>query len=229
MSQVSNLLRHILKADESEGARQKTFWLLVAWLVSMVLHPLLMPTFLHAIVFKYCGDLVPLTSKAKVQTLLFIFVGTYLIPIIATGLLWVTGVISSLSLERRSERLIPLLVTGLIYTGISYIFLDYLEMAQVLGLFMGIVALAVIITAVITHFWKISSHMVGIGGVVGFIFSVIQQTNNISLEGPLIAFIVGTGAVASSRLYLDAHTWPQIVAGFVLGLAVSWSSVYFFV
>jgi len=229
LSQISNLFREFLRSGDGPDEKQRPFWILMAWIISMVLHPLLMPTFLHGIVFKYCGDLVPLTSKAKYQTLMFIFVGTYLIPGVATGLLWVTGIISSLSLEKRSERLIPLLVTGLIYTGISYIFLDYLEMAQILGLFMGIVALTVIITAFITHFWKISSHMVGIGGVVGFIVSVIQQTNNIGLQWPLIGFILGSGAVASSRLYLNAHDWKQIAAGFFLGLGASWASIYFFV
>lgn len=188
-----------------------------------------MPTFLHGIVFKFCGDLVPLTRTAKVQTLLFIFVSTYLIPTIATGLLWVTGIISTLSLEKRSERLIPLLVTGLIYTGVSYVFLNYLEMAQILGFFMGLVALTVIITAFITHFWKISSHMVGTGGLVGFILSVINLTNNLSLEWPLVGAVVAAGLVASSRLWLDAHNLGQILAGFFLGFVVSWTAVYFFV
>jgi len=188
-----------------------------------------MPTYLNAIVFKYCTDILPLTREAKVQMLLFVFVSTYLIPAIATGLLWATGAISSLSLEKRSERLIPLMVTGVIYAGVSYVFLDYLSMARLLGLFMGTIALTVILTAFITHFWKISSHMVGVGGLVGFLFSVVLETHNLSLEYPLIGSIGVAGAVASSRLYLKAHSIKQIIAGFLLGIVLSWSAVYFFV
>lgn len=195
----------------------------------MVFHPLLMPTYLHAIVFKFCTDLVPLTRTAKIQTLLFIFVSTYLIPVLATGFLWVTGIISSLTLERRSERLIPLLVTGMIYSAVSYIFLNYLDMIQILGLFMGMVALSVILTAFITHFWKISSHMVGVGGVCGFVAAVIGQTNNQSLLWPFVISVLVSGLVASSRLYLQAHSTLQVFLGFLLGLVVSWSAVYFFV
>ena len=188
-----------------------------------------MPTYLNAIIVNYCTDLLPLPREAKVQMLVFVFVSTYLVPSLATGLLWATGAISSLSLEKRSERLIPLLVTAVIYTGVSYIFLDYLSMARLLGLFMGTVALSVIITAFITHFWKISSHMVGIGGFVGFVLAVVYQTHNFSLEYPLIGSIAIAGAVGSSRLYLKAHTPKQIVAGFLLGIVLSCSAVTFFV
>lgn len=217
-------------AARSRGAFSgEMAWVGLAWVVSVVFHPLMMPTYLNAIVFKYCTDILPLTREAKVQMLVFVFVSTYLIPSLLTGMLWATGAISSLSMEKKSERLVPHLVTALIYTGVSYVFLDYLSMARLLGLFMGTIALSVIITAVITHFWKISSHMVGIGGLVGFIFSVVNQTHNLSLEYPLIGSVAVSGAIASSRLYLKAHSMKQIIAGFLLGIVLSWSAVYFFV
>lgn len=229
MSQSTTLFSHFIKSQRNRLVEGQSVWILAAWVISVVFHPLLMPTYLHGIVFKYCTDLVPLTREAKVQMLEFIFVTTYIVPAMATGLLWVTGIISSLSLEKRSERLIPLLVTGLIYTGVSYVFLEYLEMARMLGLFMGTVALTVIFTAAITHFWKISSHMVGLGGVVGFLLAVIHQTGNSALLGPLLGSILVAGAVASARLLLNSHTVIQVVVGFFFGLAVSWAAVLFFV
>ncbi len=229
MNSSSSIFRQILTARKDGTFAADSLWLGLAWITSIVFHPLLMPTYLNGIVFKYCTDLLPLTREAKVQMLSFVFVSTYLVPSLVTGMLWATGAITSLSLEKRSERLIPLIVTGVIYTGVSYVFLDYLSMARLLGLFMGTIALSVIITAFITHFWKISSHMVGVGGLVGFIFSVVVQTHNLSLEYPLIGSIAISGAVASSRLYLKAHSVKQIIAGFLLGIVVSWAAVYFFV
>lgn len=225
MNQIDRFLNQTTAKDQPRA----TIWTTMAWLVSVVLHPLLMPTYLHGFVFKFCGDLVPLTRTAKVQTLLFIFVSTYFIPVMVTGFLWVTGIISNLTLERRSERIIPLLVTGMVYCGVSYVFLNYLDMVQILGFFMGVVALTVILTAGITQFWKISSHMVGIGGVCGFLGSVILQTNNQSLLWPLVGTVFGAGAVASSRLFLQVHTQLQIVIGFFLGLTISWLSVIYLV
>jgi len=229
LNQSSSIFRHLVAASRGDLFSLAKMPYLFAWLVSFVFHPLMMPTYLNGIVFKYCTDLVPLTREAKLQILLFIFVTTYLVPTLTTGLLWVSGVVSSISLEKRSERIIPLVVTSLIYLGVSYILLEYLQMARLLGLFMGTVALAVIITAAITNFWKISSHMVGIGGVLGFIISIISKTHNTSLLGPLIGVTIVSGAVASARLLLGAHGLLQIILGFFLGFAVSWAAVYFFV
>lgn len=226
---MNTLQRFLNQATGAKHALSHTLWTTLAWLVSVVFHPLLMPTLLHGIVFKFCADIVPMTRTAKVQTLLFIFISTYLLPALSTGLLWVTGIITSLTLEKKSERLIPLLVTAMIYAGVSYVFLNYLDMVQILGLFMAIVALTVFFTAFITHFWKISSHMVGIGGVCGFIAAVIQETNNQSLLYPFIGIVAAVGLVAASRLYLQAHSTNQISAGFFLGLGISWIAVSFFV
>jgi len=225
----SSFFREIINSKTQGLFSKERLPYFVAWVISFVFHPLLMPTYLNGLVFKYCTDLVPLTRDAKIQILFFIFISTYLVPSLATGLLWVSGVISSIGLEKRSERIIPLVVTGLVYTGVSYVFLDYLQMARLLGLLMGGVALAVIITAFITNYWKISSHMVGIGGLLGFVISVIPKSNNISLEGPLIGIILASGGIASSRLLLGAHGIWQIISGFILGIVVSWAAVHFFV
>ena len=229
MNEASSLFRHLIRTRPEGIFTQEKIPYIIAWLVSIVFHPLMMPTFMNGIVFKYCSDLVPLPRDAKIQILFFIFITTYIVPSLAPGLLWVSGTISNISLEKRSERMIPLIITGLIYTGVSYVFLDYLQIARLLGLFMGAIALTVVITAVITHFWKISSHMVGIGGLLGFIIAVILKTHNMSLEWPLIGVIIFSGAVASSRLLLGAHGFLQIISGFFLGIAVSWSAVHFFV
>jgi membrane-associated phospholipid phosphatase len=198
-------------------------------LISLVFHPLMMPTYIHGLVFVYCTDLLPLTRDAKIQTLVFVFISTYMVPALATGMMWASGAISSITLEKRTDRLVPLLVTAVIYTGVSYIFMDFFSMARLLGLFMGAVALSVLLTALITRFWKISTHMVGVGGLVGFILAVVEKTQNNSLDLPLMGSFAVSGAVASSRLYLGAHTPKQISAGFFLGMVISWLAVYFFV
>ena len=229
MNRASSLFSHLIRTRPEGFFSAKKVPYIFAWFTSIVFHPLMMPTYLNAIIFKYCTDLVPLTRDAKLQILFFIFISTFLVPSLATGLLWVSGVISSVGLEKRSERMIPLIVTGLVYTAVSYIFLDYLQMARLLGLFMGATAFTVVITAFITHFWKISNHMIGIGGLFGFVIGAILKTHNASLQWPLMLIITVSGAIASSRLLLGAHGYFQIISGFLLGIAVSWAAVHFFV
>jgi hypothetical protein len=223
------LFRFFSEGRKKEFESADSIFILLAWAVSVVFHPLLMPTFLNALIFKYCSDLVPLTREAKVQMLLFIFISTYLLPALAAGLMWVTGLISSITMDDKSERLIPLVLTALIYAGVSYIFLQYLETARLIGLFIGTIALTVGLTAMVTHFYKISSHMMGIGGLLGFMIGVVRETHNLSLQTPLMLCVLCAGAVASSRLLLRAHTVPELLAGFFPGITISWISVHFFV
>ena len=229
MNQASSLFRYLIQIKPTGLLSKASIPFILAWVVSIVFHPLLMPTYLNGLVFKYCTDLAPLTHESKVQILFFIFISTYLIPSFTTGLLWASGVITSIGLEKKSERMIPLVMTGLVYMGVSYIFLEYLQMARIIGFFMASIALTVALTAVITKFWKISSHMVGIGGLLGFMLAVVSKTQNMSLLWPLIFTIIASGAVASSRLYLMAHNQLQIILGFLLGIVVSWSAVHFFI
>ncbi len=229
MNQAGNLFRFFAEGSKKDLQSGGSILVLAAWVISVLFHPLLMPTYMNALIFKYCSDLVPLTREAKVQMLLFIFVSTYLVPALAAGLMWVSGMISSITLENRSERLIPLLLTAIIYTGVSYIFLQYLESARLPGLFLGTIALSVGLTALLTQFIKISSHMMGMGGLLGFILGVVQETHNLSLQIPLIFFVLVAGAVASSRLLLRAHTGTELIAGFFPGMVISWISVHFFV
>ncbi len=216
-------------AAGEDRAGWKTICFVLSWAVSLVFHPLLMPTILNLIVFRYCTDLLPLTYEAKVQTLGFVFISTYLIPGLATSLLWATGAIGSITLEKRSDRTIPLLVTAIVYLAVSYIFLDFLSMVRLLGLFMGAITMAVLATALITRFWKISAHMTGMGGLMGFLLAVVMKTGNHSLEVPFIAGLAASGGVASARLFLGAHTIWQIAAGFFMGMVISCSAVCFFV
>lgn len=204
-------------------------WFLLSWVLSVIFHPLLIPSYMVGLLFRYCTDLVPLNHDSKVTILTFVFITTYLVPSLFTGLLWVSGMISSIDLKKRSERLIPLFVTGIVYTAVSYIFLDYLQLARLLGIFMGGIAFVVLLTAFITYFWKISTHMIGLGGLMGFLLAVINDSKNIALLDPFLFFLLASGATASARLYLQAHTMAQIISGFFLGLMVSWALVYFFV
>lgn len=73
---------------------------------------------------------------------------------------------------------------------------------------------------VVSFFWKISLHMISVGGALALLFIV-----NISGFGTMLwVLIVGvllTGALASSRLYLGRHTPLQVAAGFVGGFIVA--------
>lgn len=79
-------------------------------------------------------------------------------------------------------------------------------------------------TALITNFWKISLHAIGIGGFVGFMVGLNQYSHlaNFEIVLPMLFFL--SALVLSARLKLNAHSLGQVYAGFVLGICVSFVS-----
>jgi phage shock protein PspC (stress-responsive transcriptional regulator) len=86
---------------------------------------------------------------------------------------------------------------------------------------------AIGISLIITSRWKISIHMLGIGGVIGAIAGISQrfQFDHSIL---LIALILFAGLVGFARLKTKSHNYRQVYAGFILGVAVEWMVVLYF-
>ena len=76
-----------------------------------------------------------------------------------------------------------------------------------------------IVCAIVNAWWKISTHTAAIGGVVGalFAFAAIFGFNPIPW---LCATIILAGIVGTSRMILRQHSLGEVVAGFVVGVAV---------
>ncbi|MCR5312663.1 MAG: hypothetical protein K6E54_03280 [Bacteroidaceae bacterium] len=89
--------------------------------------------------------------------------------------------------------------------------------------FKGIVMAALVsqmICAVVNAWWKISTHMVGAGGLVGSLvaFSSIFYFNPVV---PVCVLILISGALGSSRIILRQHSVAQVGVGFVVGIICS--------
>ena len=121
-------------------------------------------------------------------------------------------------MENHRERVFPLIFTLIPY-AFSFYFLYKLPIPTILATFMLGAAIAVFATIVITFWWKISIHMVGIGGFAGFLMGLSYR---LSLD-VLFLFIVVvflSGILATSRLMLNSHNQAQVYSGFGLGFIV---------
>jgi len=64
--------------------------------------------------------------------------------------------------------------------------------------------------------YKASLHMLGMGSILMFLVNLsIHFEINITIA--LSFFVLATGLVATSRLYLRAHSRLQVLIGFLLG------------
>lgn len=191
----------------------------LAYFISILFHPILVPTYLFLIIAVYQPDLLyPLSYDYRYHFLLIIFTFTALIPGISVVILYFTGTIRSLKFYNRHERVYPLIMASVIYAGTSFLLSDKLSLNSTVIILLGCVTLSVLIITLITFFWKISAHSTGITALTIAVAGLIAKYDIMGLIQILYVLVIVCGLVMSSRLYLNAHTPMQTVAGMLVGL-----------
>jgi hypothetical protein len=227
MAGLTGFTRH-LHTRKMEAGPGGVVWFILAWLFSILFHPLLIPCYSTLVFFYFDSQFLPLSREAKSSIVLFIFGSTFLLPAAGIGLIRAAGFISSLSMEERKDRHLPHLIAFLSYLTTAFLLHFFLPGLVLPILLLLGAALSVGITGLITLYWKISSHLVGLGGFLGFQLALVRITQQQDL-GMLIAIsALLCGAVALSRFYLKAHDVWQLIAGFLLGMVISSFTVSFF-
>ncbi len=155
---------------------------------------------------------------------LITFVATFIFPLASALLLLKMNVINSLEMQTKEERKIPYLSAAVFYFSEAY-FLMRIDLPLAVQAMMMGATLLIIITLVINLFWKISSHMVGIGGLCGMMVAISYRMQ-VNLHFMLILLFLIAGLVAYSRLRLNAHSAAEVYAGFFLGTVVQF---FFFI
>ncbi len=79
-------------------------------------------------------------------------------------------------------------------------------------------AILLLLLVSFTNF-KMSAHLVGMGGLAGMI-AVVALNDYIDLSGILIAIILLSGILGTARLQLKAHKPVEVYSGFLVGFLV---------
>jgi len=146
------------------------------------------------------------------------FTATFLLPLLSALLLLRLKFISSLEMQTKEERKFPYLISAIFYFSESYFLMNSDIPVLIKALMFG-ATLLVVSVLLVNLFWKISAHMVGIGGLCGMMIAVSFRLQ-INLHFVLIALFLIAGFVAFSRLKLSAHNPAQVYIGFLLGVSV---------
>lgn len=120
-------------------------------------------------------------------------------------------------MEDKEERRLPYLITAAFYI-LTYFLLQKFNLSALLYIVMLGASTTILIAMVINFKWKVSAHMVGIGGLIGVLIglSLRLQMNFTFL---IVLFILLAGILGTSRLILKAHVPTQIFVGFFVGCA----------
>lgn len=202
--------------------------------LSVVLHPLLMPTVLFALLFYYAPEIIkPINEKAAGYLLLAVFITTFILPMISITALrfseiYQKGKLYALSLTRREDRILPFFFTSLFYMITTYMFFSKFRVSQILVVILAASTLIILLISVITLFLKVSTHSASVGAMIGFLLALGFKFPQSKMIAPLILILILGGMVMSARLYLDTHRPVDILVGSVIGLCVSLSAILLF-
>ena len=177
--------------------------------------------------FGFSGD------KAEGLVVISIVSISVLFPMISILMMKALGLISTLEMKDKNERIGPLIVTGLFYMWLYVNIRNNDSIPAALSFFVLGCTISVFLALIINSFTKISLHTIAAGGLatgmmyILFHFTyghldvaipVLQTQFRISDRLVLIIIMFTAGAVGASRLYLKAHKENEIYGGYVVGI-----------
>ena len=177
-------------------------------IISIIINPLLVAPLSFAI-------MIYLDASLEMKHIFFFisFLFTNILPLITIYNFIQSGKVSSFDAPIKEQR-IELLAIAAIYYAAGFILLWYMEAPPIVTGLMFCYAVNTAIVWRITMVWKISIHMIGLGGPIVALW----------LAGYKYPLMMGTAlvAVGASRLFLKAHTFSQIVIGSILAMALAY-------
>jgi hypothetical protein len=163
-----------------------------------------------------------LDAKWRISIIVFVF--SFVFPAVNIYIMYRLKRIPNILLSDKRDRTFPYLMSSLFYFGLFYLLLD-INIWPSVKLFIVGGGITILLTAIINLKFKISAHMIGIGGLLGVIIS-ISHLIKFDMTVFYMLLILIAGIIGVSRLILKEHKPYQLYLGFLLGLAVQ-SGLFF--
>ncbi|WP_340111519.1 phosphatase PAP2 family protein [Maribellus mangrovi] len=196
----------------------------LAKIISIVFHPVLLPT-LGILLLLHSGFYFSMLSwEAKRFVLLVVFFTTCILPLLMVSILAINPRFD-ISMSKSTDRVIPLLASAIFYY-LGFILLGKMNIFPVFKLFMLASVLVLVALLIISFKWKISNHMAALGALAGVFFALSFRKGLNPIYSILIVVLV-SGLVGTARLALKKHSIWEVIAGYVLGFSILYVIVYF--
>jgi hypothetical protein len=149
--------------------------------------------------------------------LLAVAIITLFIPLITFFSLKNLNLVSSIHLREVQERKYPLMIQCLLVLLLIKMVFDPYESPELYYFFVGILFAAVAALILVFLNFKVSLHQMGVAGVTMFLIALGIHFK-INILGTIGLFFIANGWVASSRLHTNSHSYPELIAGFFIGV-----------
>jgi hypothetical protein len=190
-----------------------TKYLLVPF--SYIFHPIFVSLYGTLLYFTFEGNLV--SDIHMYFTFFQILLLTVILPLCFYLLLRILNLVSSFTEATLEERKIPIFIQmALMYVLLRYGGLQ--ESEPVLSHFFegGFISSFIVLISVSVGF-KASLHMIGVTSLFVFTLLLISYLQ-VPAINTLVVLLLCMGFVASSRLFMKAHTPIELVVGLLIGV-----------
>ena len=184
-------------------------------IISYLLHPILMPIIVFYIGINNVDYFYLIFHNYSNTLYIIILTFTMVLPLISSILFVKSGRVESLEMRKRKERRGPLFISILIMVIGFPLFYSIAKLSSHLSAIYISSIILLFFSFLITIRWKISLHMLGVGGATGTFIALNYIFGGIYYFVVLFFFL--SGLLAFSRLDQKAHNASQIYVGFVLG------------
>ncbi|MDO9262003.1 MAG: hypothetical protein Q7U08_08695 [Flavobacteriaceae bacterium] len=194
-------------------------------LISYLFHPVFLPFYGAVLYF----NVFPHTENPYQvqQILIYIFLGTVLLPILFLSMLKYFKLIQNFQIPSINERRLPLLFFLLISFLTSKFLSTYRMLPDLTIMFIGITFIALIAYVLISFRFKISLHAISIGGVIGVILA-LSKLYNMNLILLISLLFMLSGIILTARLSLKAHNNLEVYLGFLMGIFLQYGIFYYY-
>ncbi len=199
-------------------------------ILSFLGNPLLVLTYILLLMLAvnpYAFGVKSIGDQRGVVLLLSVFTTSFLIPALGVALMKPLGLIKSLEMRDKQERVGPYIICGVFYLWLFKNFMEgtvpllYAKFAlgATIGLFFAFFA---------NIFTKISAHATGMGGLVGMVLVLAFEwpgmalslgAAQLSLNVVLALAVLLAGLVGVARLKMEAHSPVNLWQGYASGAA----------
>ena len=208
--------------------------IVLAKAISIIFHPLFIIgyvlTFLmmtNPYIFGFSSD------KAQGLVIISIVTISVMFPMVAIFMMKALGLISTMEMADKKERIGPLIVTGLFYMWLYVNVRNNDNIPGALSFFILGSTISVFFALMINSFSKISLHTIAAGGMAtGMLFIIFNFSygfTDIPMPWLSIQFrtsdrlmyiliLIAAGMVGMARLYLKAHKEDEIYGGYIVGV-----------
>lgn len=196
----------------------------IAKIISIVFHPVLLPTLGLFLLLNSGFYFTMLSWEAKRFILLVVLFSTGILPMLTVAVLALNPRFD-INMQNSRDRIIPLLFSSAFYY-LGYMLLNKMKAFPVFKIFMIASVLVIVVLLIISFKWKISSHMAALGALAGTFFA-LSFRSGVNPIGPIILVVLVSGIVGSARLILQKHSLAQITAGYFSGFLILYLVIYF--